>query len=65
MTEYVELEVEVLHKTQDACLILWDDGHQEQWIPFSNIENNGEDLSAGYSGNIYVAQWFAEQENLI
>lgn len=60
--EYVELEVSVLRKTDKAVHV--DIDGEKHWIPFSQIEDNGEDFTDGYEGAIYVTEWFAEKEGL-
>lgn len=61
--EYTEIECTVIHTTGAAVLIKLD-GDDEFWVPFSQIEDNGEDLKRGYVGSIYVSQWLAEREGI-
>lgn len=63
MSEYVELEVTVKYRTDKAVLVEID-GCEELWIPFSQIEDNGEDFVRGYEGLMYVTEWFCEKEGL-
>lgn len=64
MTQYVEIEGEVLRTTDNALLFNVDDD-VEVWIPLSQIENNGECFEDGSQLTIYVSEWFAEKENLV
>lgn len=67
MADYVELCGEVLRTTDKACLLRLDDYPAEDaelWIPWSQIEDNGENLVPGYKGRLYVQRWFAEKEGL-
>lgn len=61
MKKYTELIVEILHQTTSAVKIKIDGG-DECWVPWSLIENNGEDFKNGYKGKMYVETWFAENE---
>lgn len=65
MPEYIELEdVELKHQTAKAGLFVLDDGEQI-WIPWSQVEDNGEDMATGYTGSIFVTEWFAGKEGLV
>lgn len=64
MNEYVELkDLEILHQTDNAVKILTSDG-TEHWVPWSQIEDNGENFKNGYVGKMYISKWFAEKEEL-
>ena len=59
--EYTELvEVEIETQTDKAVLIYWDE--EQHWIPWSCIEENGEDFTNGYTGSMFVKTWFYERE---
>jgi len=61
----VEIEVVVQVTTDKAVLVhLFDFDDEEIWIPFSVIEDNGEDTVKGYEGSIYVQEWFAKKNGL-
>ena len=60
MTEYVEIDVEVIRETDMAVLFF--DGTKEFWIPKSAMDDWPED---GDSGTALVAEWFALKEGLI
>lgn len=65
MTEYVELEVEIVTSTDKAVLVRTEDG-EEKWIPWSQIEDNGEDFKEkGLIVTMYVSEWFCKNEGLI
>lgn len=60
---YVEVEVyECLRTTDRAALLMIDD--EEHWVPFSQIEDNNEDLRVGYSGPLYLTEWICEQKGI-
>lgn len=61
--EYIELEVRVVTNTDKAVLVRLEDG-EETWIPWSQVEDNGEGFRFGYEGPMYVTEWFAEKEGL-
>lgn len=59
--DYAELEhVRVLATTQQAVLVEIDND-EERWIPISLIEDNGEDLTEGYCGSLWVEEWKLEE----
>lgn len=59
---YTELKVLIVHQTDKAVLVDIDgDG---TWIPWSQIEDNGEDFRDGYEGTMYVTEWFCLKEGL-
>ena len=60
--KYVELEVLVKHQTDKAVLVEVDG--EEVWIPWSQVEDNGEEFKNGYEGIMYVTRWFADKEEL-
>lgn len=65
--EYVEISGRVLKTTDKACLFEMEEYEPEEsviWIPWSAIEDNGEPLTKGWSGRIYIARWLAENEGL-
>lgn len=58
-------EVRVLKVTDKAVLLQFIDDDQESWIPFSQIEDNGEDLEEGYEGEVYLTEWIAKTKGLL
>ena len=64
--EYERFEVRVRATTDKAALLEFHDYDDEEiWIPWSQIEDNGEDLIKGYDGEIYITTWIAEQKGLL
>jgi hypothetical protein len=61
MGEFVEIEVEVIKKTEEAVLI--NDGSIEAWILLSQIE--GDCPEEGVGGTISIPDWLAEERGLI
>lgn len=64
--EYVELDLEFLHQTDDAVLI--QEEKREIWIPKSVCEdppNFVDNIDRNTSISISVKYWFAEKEGLI
>lgn len=63
---YRKLQVFVMHHGKGAiqCTVEGLDG-QCPWIPYSQIEDNGEALIAGYEGPIYVTEWLCEKKGII
>lgn len=59
--EHIEIEVHLIRQTDLAGLF---DG-EEFWLPWSQIEDNGEDLRNGYTGSIFVAEWLLIQKGLL
>lgn len=63
MTRYVEVEVEdCLRETDKAVLLRIED--EEHWVPFSQIEDNNENLREGYSGRLYLTRWICEEKGI-
>ena len=61
--QYVEIkEAMILKKTGGAVLIEVDD--EEHWVPWSCVEDNGEDFRVGTRGTIYISEWIAEREGI-
>ena len=63
MSRYVEVEVDECLRTTDAAALLVIDG-EEHWVPFSQIEDNGEPLEEGYSGQLYLTRWICDQKEI-
>lgn len=62
---YSELEIQVVTNTDKAVLCLLPEyEYEEVWIPFSVIEDNGEDLAKGDEEVVYVADWWMKKEGL-
>ena len=60
--DYNELEIEVVAKTEKALLCkLIEFDEEEEWIPFSQIEDNDEDFKEGWEGTIYVTEWLCKK----
>lgn len=63
--QYVVLPVLVKKTTHKAVLINLGEGG-DRWVPMSCISTASlAEIDEGYLGDIEVAQWFAEKENLI
>ena len=63
--EYIELEVEVIAKSEKAILIS-DDGIRQVWIPFSQIRHlTADEVYSGDNITIAVAAWIAKKKELI
>ena len=61
--DYIWLEeIEIIHATDAAVLI--DDEGAEFWLPRSQLKD-GEELEAGFSGDIGVARWLAKRKGFI
>lgn len=63
--EYEEFEVICVATTDNAAFLEFLDEGEQHWIPFSQIEDNGEDLVRGYEGPVYITAWIAEKKGLI
>lgn len=63
MSRYVEVEVDDCLRTTDAAALLVIDG-DEHWVPFSQIEDNGEPLEEGFSGELYLTRWICDQKEI-
>ncbi len=59
----IEIDVDNVVAIGDAAALLEIDG-DEHWIPFSQIEDNGEELVRGYSGSLFLSQWICEQKGI-
>jgi hypothetical protein len=60
---YREIEAEVVLKKSKAMMIILDDD-SERWVPFSVVEDNGEEFAIGERSRLYVEEWFAERESI-
>ena len=60
--EYVEFDVRIIAQTDKAVLVYEKDFEEQFWVPWSCVEENGEDFKNGYEGEMYIAQWWAEKE---
>lgn len=63
--DYEEFEVRVLRLTEKAALLEFVDLEIEEWIPFSQIEDEGWELEPGACENVAITRWIAEQKGLI
>lgn len=63
--EWVTLDFdEILAEGRSAFKILTTGG-QEIWIPFSQIENEGQEYRAGYkNGSMFVTAWIAKEKGI-
>ena len=63
--EWVELDVEVLWKTEMAIKI--EEGEvNDVWIPLSQIKDvDPDELEVGQSRTIEIPEWLAEEKGLI
>lgn len=60
MNGFVEVDVDVVHETDEA--VLFSDGEEKFWVPKSVME---EWPDVGESGTALIAEWFALKEGLI
>ena len=60
--DYVELEVDVMAKTEQAIKVT--DGFTIEWIPASQIQEDLEDIDHGIQ-EINVKLWIAREKHLI
>lgn len=60
--EYLEFEAKFIRQTDNAVLLEIDD--ESYWIPFSQLEDNGEDFRDGWEGRVYITEWLCEQKGL-
>ena len=64
--DYEEFWVRVVNTTDNAALLEFQDYDDEQiWIPFSQMEDNGEDIEEDAEIRVYLTQWIAEKKGLI
>lgn len=67
MTEYEEIDLEVIHPTQDAILL--SDGEGEKWIPWSTVKPDHSmrwyDYKKGSSHTFEIATWKLEDVGFI
>lgn len=63
VSRYIEVEVDECLRTTDRAALLVIEG-DEHWIPFSQIEDNGERLTEGYSGRLYLTEWICDQKGI-
>lgn len=62
MAEYGEIRVRIIGCSNAACRVeVEEDDEDPHWIPWSLIENNGEDFKDGYVGPMFVKIWKLEQ----
>ena len=62
--EYGEVHVRIIHQTDMACRVEIEGMDKPAWIPWSAIENNGENFKNGYVGRMYVAKWKLDELEL-
>ena len=63
MSRYVEVDVEECLRTSDKAALLVIES-EEHWVPFSQIEDNGESLKEGYCGQLYLTRWICDQKDI-
>lgn len=66
--ETVELEVTLLHQTDNAVLVDYEG--EEVWIPGSQIHEDSDiypgcDLDKGEDGTLICSEWIAKQKNIL
>ena len=62
---YLEIENAEIHaQTDKAALILFRKEEKAHWVPWSCIEDNGEDFKNGYKGKIYIAKWYCDSRGI-
>lgn len=65
--DYIEIDLEVVHTTQDAFLLT--DGDTEDWIPVSTIVDDPTiqwyDYSKGDSYTFEIAEWILIDKGFI
>jgi len=61
--EYSEIYCRVFGSTDKAVGITV--SGLSVWIPWQFIEDNGEELKPGYTGNVYIETWIAEERGLV
>jgi hypothetical protein len=61
--DYVELEDVLFVRETDMAALFEIDGEQH-WIPWSQIEDNGEKFRAQHVYTIYITEWWAQKEQL-
>lgn len=62
--EYEEFQVAIRHQTPKAVLIKVDGEIEERWVPWSQVEDNGEPFKTGYIGPMYLSKWFCEKSGI-
>jgi len=62
MTEYTEIDFELIYETDMAVLIT--DGDKKDWVPKSCIED-GQNFDYENEETLNMAVWYAEQEEWI
>lgn len=60
--QYTKIKVSIKTQTDKAVLIENDGG--EWWVPWSCVEDNGENFDDDYEGPMYVAQWFLDEKEI-
>lgn len=65
--EYEEIDLEVIHSTQDAILL--SDGDSEKWIPWSLINRDESmrwyDYKKGSTHTFEIATWKLEKDGFL
>ena len=61
--DYVEVDVEIVAVTDRSVLLGFQD-ECEEWIPLSQIEDNGERLRQGAQMTLYIRQWILEERGI-
>jgi len=62
MSEYVEVQYEQVIRKTDAAVLVLIDG-EDVWLPWTQIEDNGEDLGEG-AGVLYLKRWLAQKKDI-
>lgn len=62
-TEYVEIDAECIHETEEALLVLIEG--EKYWVPKSLLHpEDNEVASKGDTGVLCVPKWFSDKEGL-
>ena len=63
MSQYVEVEIDECLRVTEKAALLEIEG-EEFWVPYSQIEDNGEDLERGFRGTLYLSKWICEEKGI-
>lgn len=61
---YVPIQIVIQHQTKSAVLVRCNNLTKETWIPWSLVEDNGEEFKNKYKGTMYVESWFVEKNGI-
>ena len=63
-SKYKEFSVSLEGQSEDVARIRITKTKQELWVPWSVIEDNGENFKNGYKGFMYIAEWWCVKNKL-